>query len=369
MATLSVTNTFVGGTLAKSSEVNANFIDLINWSSGNIQNDNLGEMFGAISWTITTGVKAIEITNSGNDGSILITQSASLNPNKSSIRVINNAAQTAGDADVYLNMSSISSTVPVFQADYAGEAVFKIGKHRIELPNKTKTQRDSITPAQGSILYIEESPATRFTGVHIKKAAGWELLSIPAGVTLPYAGSNIPEGYLICDGSAVLRTTYATLFAAIGTTWGSGNGTTTFNVPDLRRRTIIGSGGTQVTGPANTLGSTGGDESFQSHAHTLSGSGSHSHTVSDPGHQHVLHFSGTAADFNNYGLFGTTPYGNTTPIFDNTANFGNLALTSSVGTGISIPSGGTHTHTVDSNGSGSAGNMPPSAVFNYIIKT
>ena len=55
---------------------------------------------------------------------------------------------------------------------------------------------------------------------------------MPAGVIVPFAGTTVPAGYLLCDGSAVLRTTYADLFAAIGTTYGPGDGNTTFNLPN-----------------------------------------------------------------------------------------------------------------------------------------
>lgn len=55
----------------------------------------------------------------------------------------------------------------------------------------------------------------------------------PAGKVEAYAGSTIPDGYLLCDGSAVSRTTYSRLFSAIGTTHGAGDGSTTFNVPDI----------------------------------------------------------------------------------------------------------------------------------------
>ena len=55
--------------------------------------------------------------------------------------------------------------------------------------------------------------------------------SMPAGMVMDYAGNTVPSGWLLCDGSAISRTTYARLFAAIGTTWGSGDGSTTFNLP------------------------------------------------------------------------------------------------------------------------------------------
>lgn len=95
------------------------------------------------------------------------------------------------------------------------------------------------------------------------------------GVIFPFAGSSAPGGFLMCDGSAVSRTTYAALFAAIGTTFGTGDGSTTFNIPDMRGRIPAGkdnmggsaanrltSGGSGITG--TTLGAVGGAET-----HTL----------------------------------------------------------------------------------------------------
>lgn len=94
---------------------------------------------------------------------------------------------------------------------------------------------------------------------------------LPIGVILPYGGTSAPSGYLFCYGQAVSRTTYATLFTAIGTTYGSGDGSTTFNLPDLRGRVIAGQddmGGSSANRLTNaddgldgdTLGATGGGE-------------------------------------------------------------------------------------------------------------
>lgn len=63
---------------------------------------------------------------------------------------------------------------------------------------------------------------------------------IPSGVLVPYAGATAPSGWLLCFGQAVSRTTYAALFAAIGTSWGVGDGSTTFNLPDMRGRVAAG---------------------------------------------------------------------------------------------------------------------------------
>lgn len=68
--------------------------------------------------------------------------------------------------------------------------------------------------------------------------------SIPTGTVFDYAGSNtnVPTGYLLCDGSTISRSTYSALFAIIGTGYGAGDGSTTFNLPDFRGRTAIGAG-------------------------------------------------------------------------------------------------------------------------------
>lgn len=82
----------------------------------------------------------------------------------------------------------------------------------------------------------------------------------PVGVVQAFAGSATPDGWLLCDGSAVSRTTYAALFAVIGTTYGSGNGSTTFNLPDLADKFIEGSstsGTVKTAGVPNITGRVG----------------------------------------------------------------------------------------------------------------
>lgn len=73
-------------------------------------------------------------------------------------------------------------------------------------------------------------------------------LAEPTGSIKPFAGTTIPDGYLLCDGSAVSRTTYAALFAVIGTTYGTGDGSTTFNLPALSARVPVGAASTQYVG-------------------------------------------------------------------------------------------------------------------------
>jgi len=150
---------------------------------------------------------------------------------------------------------------------------------------------------------------------------------VPTGTVLDFAGTAAPTGFLGCDGAAVSRTTYAALFTAISTTWGVGNGTTTFNLPNFQRRVAVGSGGSGTATLANTVGSTGGAET-----HTLSETEMPAHTHSQQA-QTKLAVAGTGADGTN---------NNTNAIGGTTGSTG---------------------------GGGAHNNMQPSAVVLKIIKT
>lgn len=100
--------------------------------------------------------------------------------------------------------------------------------------------------------------------------------STPTGVILPYGGTSAPDGYLMCDGSAVSRETYATLFGVVSTAFGVGDGSTTFNVPDMRTRLPRGR---ETVG---TAGATGGADTIDlQHSHTVN---SHTHTLNSHSH-------------------------------------------------------------------------------------
>ena len=74
------------------------------------------------------------------------------------------------------------------------------------------------------------------------------ILSVPTGAIISFGRTTIPLGYLLCNGAAVSRTTYAKLFSVIGTTWGAGDGSTTFNLPDGRDRVLQGASSTHAVG-------------------------------------------------------------------------------------------------------------------------
>ena len=77
-------------------------------------------------------------------------------------------------------------------------------------------------------------------GAQVDELEGSVANSVPAGFVMPFAANSTPSGYLLCNGAAVSRTTYSALFSAIGTIYGTGDGSTTFNLPDLRGRYIEG---------------------------------------------------------------------------------------------------------------------------------
>lgn len=173
-------------------------------------------------------------------------------------------------------------------------------------------------------------------------AAGAIPDSTASGTVVPWGGTSAPTGWLDCDGSAVSRSTYADLFTAIGTTYGAGDGSSTFNIPDIRGRTVSGKdnmGGTaanRLTSAATidgaTLGTAGGAQT-----HTLS-------TAQLPSHRHGLAVHDTSGQ-NDYLAGSGNNYG-----FQVTSN-STYASTTAVG------SGSAHA------------NVQPTIILNYIIKT
>ena len=173
--------------------------------------------------------------------------------------------------------------------------------------------------------------------------------------------SSAPTGYLLCDGTAVSRTTYAALFAVYGTTFGSGNGTTTFNVPNFTNRMPIGAGGTySLAATGGSATTTISSSNLPSHTHTFSATtgGMSANTT----HQHgVLGGAGyhyVADGGQNNGGSGSNPFSL------GSENYGNYTTSQNID----------HTHSVsgttDGTGSGTAATtISPYLGVYYIIKT
>ena len=113
----------------------------------------------------------------------------------------------------------------------------------------------------------------------------------PPGTTSAFSGTNVPNGWLVCDGAAVNRITYSNLFSALGTLYGSGDGSTTFNLPDYKGRVLVAFDAAQVE--FNTLGKTGGKKS---HTLTIAEMPAHSHA-----HNYSLVANGSASSIDQSG--------------------------------------------------------------------
>lgn len=128
--------------------------------------------------------------------------------------------------------------------------------------------------ASGTGTFTIESPNTNTNYTLTLPEASGTLATgslLPPGSVLWYAANTPPTGYLKANGDAVSRTTYATLFAAIGTTFGSGDGSTTFNLPDLRGEFIRGWDDGRGVDTGRIFGSSQG-QAIQAHTHTQTGS-------------------------------------------------------------------------------------------------
>ena len=197
-----------------------------------------------------------------------------------------------------------------------------------------------------------------------KVADALQTLLTPTGSLVPFAGSSAPTGWLFCYGQAVSRTTYSALFTALGTTYGSGDGSTTFNLPDLRGRVIAGKddmGGASANRLTDQTGGLNGD--------TLGDSGgSETHTLTEaqlPAHTHTVN------SVTVYGGFGTGTGGSDNFAglsYTSGSNFDTVSVTATTGTtGTGAQS---HTASLANTGSGSAhNNVQPTFILNYIIKT
>lgn len=203
----------------------------------------------------------------------------------------------------------------------------------------------------------------------------------PIGSVFQYASDTIPNKYLLCNGQAVSRTEYSKLFAIIGTTYGAGDGSTTFNIPNLKTRVAVGKDSSNSS--FASLGQTGGATThtlttaqMPSHSHTFTGSG-HTHTLnghvhSVPAHAHGLNghtHSFSATTSSNGAHEHSIRYKGFSGMSQSTGGYMVLRRNDSAdsydGTdGNGAISNGAHTHTVSGTTGGNSGSTANSSAFN-----
>lgn len=179
-------------------------------------------------------------------------------------------------------------------------------------------------------------------------------VTAPVGSVLMFAAAVTPSGWLLCNGQAISRSTYSDLFTAIGTTYGSGNGTTTFNVPNMEARF--------PRMEAATRGGTGGaatvthNHTTPDHAHNLIGG-------SPQAHARIFSGGSPVADFNER----ATSVASWTP--SNGVSYGGTAQSLSAQTTGTKLAGMTNSDGGGTSGDASPATVPPYLNLNFIIKT
>ena len=174
---------------------------------------------------------------------------------------------------------------------------------------------------------------------------------IPTATIVPWSNASVPSGFLECDGAAVSRSTYSALFAIVGTTYGAGDGSSTFNTPNLQDNVPVGKSNNKAlgsTGGANTVAATGNVGGSTANA-TLS-------TAQLASHSHSIPNSNTSGN-------PAANFFSKSPLNSNPANAGS-GNTNNTG------SGDGHSHNMSATFSGDATSvLQPYLALIYIIKT
>jgi len=310
----------------------------VNLTSNDGADDQSRSAFIELKGSIGTAYTSIFVVIPNNSKSYVVRNSVSNNNTSDAVimRVAGNTGVTiakSANQMVITNGASVYNVAPnniPSSLEVEGAATFKstVTVSGAATFNSTVTVSGAATfnstvTIKGDVHVSSKVCASAFFGIGIT----------PPGAIFPYAVSAAPTGYLLCNGQAVSRTTYSTLFAVVSSLYGDGNGSSTFNVPDLRGRFLAGwDAGTSVLTAVTTgmiagssIANTGGVQAV-----TLS-------VAQIPSHAHTY----------------------TAQVGGEIGNDGPAAAWSSTSTG----------NTSNTGGGGAHSNIPPAMIINFIIKT
>lgn len=325
---------------------NANADSSINWAEGmppSDVNDSARVMMARVKELLIDIGGSIAATGTANNISVSAQSGFTTlaNGRMVSFRAIANNTQATT-----LNVNSIGAK-PVLKA--TGSGIVALSGREIQ-SGGMYTAQYSTALNSGNGAWLLLNPTTQ---------------TVPAGFIGFTGASAAPDGWLLCFGQTVSRTTYADLFSAIGTTYGAGDGSTTFRLPDGRGRVIAGKdnmGGTSADRLTNQSGGLNGDvlgDTGGTETHTLT-------TAQMPAHTHTVSGTTNTTGAHTHTFTGKNSVGVTQQATSNNFTGPDQTITTS--------SAGAHSHTVSGTaasqgGGGAHNNVQPTIIFNTIIKT
>ena len=363
----------IGGTAATATNLAGGAAGTIPWQStagttGFTAAGTSGYLLKSNGTSAPTWLQTIPVANGGT-GATSATVQGGVVYGSSTTAMASTAAGTTGQV-----LTSNGTSAPTWSGNIGGNATTATTATNLAGGSAGTVPYQS---AAGTTAQLATGTSGQVLTSNGAAAPSWTSAATPAGVVQQYAGAAAPTGYLLCQGQAVSRTTYAALFAVVSTTYGAGDGSTTFNVPNLQGKIPVGLNSADLS--FDTRGETGGEKThaiatteLPSHNHTFTGT-AHSHTV-DPdafttvstgAHTHTV---SAASDDLWANYRGTSNNGLSTGSETYTSS-SDGAHTHSINVPSTTSSSTTATGSISNTGSGTAMNvLQPYIVLYYIIK-